>query len=121
MRLIRKILLAYKKKPLRILLCVFMEVPPETLKQPTPKWGLIVSTPKGNRTPVLALRGLCHGPLDDGGVYLQRLILTYEFLSVNQEPLLPRTTTRTPFSIGLSDARIKYPPPPAPLNFQPNA
>jgi len=49
------------------------------------------------------------------------LILTYQFLSVNQELLLPRTTMRTPFSTGRSDTRIKYPPPPAPLNFQPNA
>ena len=38
-------------------------------------------TPKGNRTPVLALRGLRPRPLDDGGV--QEQILARAFICVN--------------------------------------
>jgi hypothetical protein len=51
-----------------------------TLDHPSPLFGTLngyqwliyiplhnTSTPKGTRTPVLALRGLCPRPLDDGG------------------------------------------------------
>src|SRR5216684_3435364 len=32
--------------------------------------SILATTPKGTRTPVLAVRGLCPRPLDDGGKWL---------------------------------------------------
>lgn len=56
------------------------------LNKKTPAGRICVSTPKGNRTPVLALRGLCPGPLDDRGG--QTEILARATPSINQAFLL---------------------------------
>ena len=66
--------------------CFFFQIPVltpiETSCKNPPAWRVFACAPTGTRTPVLALRGLCPRPLDDGGK--ARIILTRSLKPVNE-------------------------------------